>query len=68
LFPTLPVGKMRHGDHRFEWTRAEFAEWSEAISTRFGYQVGFEAVGPIDEMLGAPSQMAVFSLPTGAAE
>jgi len=68
LFPTLPVGKMRHGDHRFEWTRAEFAEWSEAISSRFGYQVSFETVGPVDEMLGAPSQMAVFSLPTGAAE
>jgi 3' terminal RNA ribose 2'-O-methyltransferase Hen1 len=68
LFPTLPPGKMRHGDHRFEWTRAEFAAWSEAIATRFGYQVSFEPVGPVDEALGAPSQMAVFSLPTGAAE
>jgi 3' terminal RNA ribose 2'-O-methyltransferase Hen1 len=68
LFPTLPAGKMRHGDHRFEWTRAEFVEWSETIASRFGYQVGFESVGPVDEALGAPSQMAIFSLPTGAAE
>src|SRR5437867_6820794 len=57
LFPTLPRGKMRHGDHRFEWTRAEFAEWSETIAARFGYQVSFEPVGPVDKVLGAPSQM-----------
>ena len=68
LFPTLPPGKMRHGDHRFEWTRAEFAEWYEAMAARFGYQVSFEPVGPIDPQHGAPSQMAVFSLPTGGAE
>jgi hypothetical protein len=23
-FESLPAGRMRHGDHRFEWTRAEF--------------------------------------------
>ena len=68
LFPTLPPGKMRHGDHRFEWTRAEFAEWSEATAVRFGYQVSFEPVGPEDARHGAPSQMAVFSLPAGGAE
>jgi len=66
LFPTLPQGKMRHGDHRFEWTRDEFAEWAASTSNRFGYQVRFEPVGPVDETHGAPSQMAVFSLPTGA--
>jgi 3' terminal RNA ribose 2'-O-methyltransferase Hen1 len=68
LFATLPPGKMRHSDHRFEWTRAEFGEWSESIAARFGYQVSFEPIGPVDEVRGAPSQMAVFSLPTGAAE
>jgi hypothetical protein len=68
LFSTLPPGKMRHGDHRFEWARAEFAEWSEAVAVRFGYQVSFEPVGPVDAQHGAPSQMAVFSLPTGGAE
>jgi len=68
LFPTLPSGKLRHGDHRFEWTRAEFAAWCERTAGRFGYQVNLEPVGPVDEQHGAPSQMAVFSLPTGGAE
>ena len=68
LFPTLPPGKLRHGDHRFEWTRAEFADWAGAIGVRFGYQVSFEPVGPVDERHGAPSQMAVFSLTAGGAQ
>ncbi len=68
LFPTLPPGKMRHADHRFEWTRSEFAAWSEAAAARYGYAVVFEPVGPVDEQHGAPTQMAVFSLPTGSAE
>ena len=62
LFPTLPEGSMRHADHRFEWTRAEFAEWASANAARFGYQVRFEPVGPVDDIHGAPSQMAVFTL------
>ena len=36
LFPTLASGAMRHGDHRFEWTRLEFASWAERTSHRFG--------------------------------
>jgi 3' terminal RNA ribose 2'-O-methyltransferase Hen1 len=68
LFPTLPAGKLRHSDHRFEWTRAEFAEWAETTGARFGYRVIFEPVGPVDALLGAPSQMAVFSLPNSSGE
>jgi hypothetical protein len=68
LFPTLPPGKLRHSDHRFEWTRAEFANWAESMSGRFGYAVRFEPIGPVDEQYGAPSQMAVFSLPAGGVE
>ncbi|QOY87229.1 3' terminal RNA ribose 2'-O-methyltransferase Hen1 [Paludibaculum fermentans] len=63
LFPTLPAGKFRHGDHRFEWTRAEFTTWAQATAARFAYQVRFEPVGPVDEQHGAPSQMALFTLP-----
>ena len=29
-FETLPAGAMRHRDHRFEWTRAEFRAWADA--------------------------------------
>jgi len=25
---TLPAGRFRHRDHRFEWTRAEFQDWA----------------------------------------
>lgn len=68
LFPTLPAGAMRHSDHRFEWTRKEFAEWAEANAARFGYAVQVEPVGPLDPEHGAPSQMAVFSLATGGGQ
>jgi 3' terminal RNA ribose 2'-O-methyltransferase Hen1 len=60
-FETLPAGKMRHKDHRFEWTRAEFQEWSSRVADRFNYQVQFLPIGPEDPMVGAPTQMGVFS-------
>ena len=62
---TLPAGKMRHKDHRFEWTRAEFENWAKETANRFGYQVQISPVGPQDELVGAPTQMGVFSLNTG---
>ena len=68
LFPTIPPGKLRHSDHRFEWTRAEFTNWAESMSGRFGYEVRFEPIGPVDVQYGAPSQMAIFSWPTGGGE
>jgi 3' terminal RNA ribose 2'-O-methyltransferase Hen1 len=68
LFPTLPAGKMRHADHRFEWTRAEFAAWAEPVAARFGYEVRFVPVGSVHPEFGAPSQMAVFGLPAGSAQ
>lgn len=61
LFPTLPTGKLRHRDHRFEWTRAEFSNWAETVASRFGYSVRIQPVGPVDETLGAPTQMGVFT-------
>ena len=62
VFATLPAGEFRHGDHRFEWKRAEFEQWASIVAERFGYKVRYEAVGPEDPSLGAPTQMAVFSL------
>ncbi len=61
LFETLPEGSLRHRDHRFEWTRAEFEEWAQAACVRFGYAVELLPVGPEHPDLGAPSQMAVFT-------
>lgn len=58
---TLPAGHVRHGDHRFEWTRAEFRAWAHAVGERDGYGVAFVAVGPDDPEVGPPTQMAVFT-------
>ena len=59
-FETLPVGKLRHHDHRFEWSRVEFQNWATGVADRFGYSVRFEPVGPEDANLGAPTQLGVF--------
>ena len=37
VFETLPAGEFRHGDHRFEWKRAEFESWGSRVAERFGY-------------------------------
>ena len=52
--------RFRHADHRFEWTRQEFRDWAEGVASRHGYNVRFLPVGPVDETLGAPTQMGVF--------
>lgn len=61
-FETLPAGKMRHKDHRFEWSRAEFRAWAEDKARRFGYAVHFLPIGPEDPVLGSPTQMGIFSI------
>ena len=53
---------LRHGDHRFEWTRAEFREWANKTAEKFGYTVQFSEIGDADETHGAPTQMGVFAL------
>jgi hypothetical protein len=34
LWESLPAGERRHPDHRFEWTRAEFASWASSVGSR----------------------------------
>ncbi len=60
LFEGMELGKLRHNDHRFEWTRQEFTDWCQPIADEHGYKVEFFPLGPLDETHGAPSQMAVF--------
>jgi 3' terminal RNA ribose 2'-O-methyltransferase Hen1 len=54
-------GGPRHPDHRFEWTRAQFAAWADGVVARHGYAVRYLPVGPDDPEVGPPTQMAVFS-------
>jgi hypothetical protein len=58
---TLPAGRFRHRDHRFEWTRAEFLAWATRVATRFGYDLRFLPVGPVDPEVGSPTQLCVFT-------
>lgn len=60
LFENLKPGQFRHGDHRFEWSRAEFESWCLNIARKRHYHLRFEPIGPQHERLGAPTQMAVF--------
>lgn len=60
-FERLAAGTMRHRDHRFEWTRAEFAAWAGGVGERTGYSVRFVPVGEDDPEVGPPTQMAVFT-------
>jgi hypothetical protein len=57
---TLPAGRVRHPDHRFEWTRQEFQDWARGVAGRFGYKVRLVDVGAQDEKVGSPTQMGVF--------
>ena len=52
---------LRHGDHRFEWTRAEFRAWTEHICGKFGYTCEVSGIGDKDDDLGTPTQMGVFT-------
>ena len=58
---TMEPGALRHRDHRFEWTRAEFRAWAQAAAASHGYQVRFLPVGPDHPDTGPPTQLAVFT-------
>jgi 3' terminal RNA ribose 2'-O-methyltransferase Hen1 len=66
VWETLSAGSMRHADHRFEWTRAEFRAWTDRVAARFGYTCEIRDIGPRGvnaegQDLGAPTQMGVFT-------
>jgi 3' terminal RNA ribose 2'-O-methyltransferase Hen1 len=63
----LAPGAMRHRDHRFEWTRAEFYSWAGRVASEHGYLVTFHPVGDDDPEVGGPTQLAVFTAASRAA-
>jgi 3' terminal RNA ribose 2'-O-methyltransferase Hen1 len=60
-YETLLPGRRRHRDHRFEWTRTEFADWAGGVAADWGYQVRYLPVGEPDPELGPPTQLALFT-------
>jgi 3' terminal RNA ribose 2'-O-methyltransferase Hen1 len=60
-WPSLPAGQLRHQDHRFEWNRNEFRAWATNVASWFGYTVEFLPIGDEDDLVGPPTQMAVFA-------
>ncbi|MFS8479205.1 MAG: 3' terminal RNA ribose 2'-O-methyltransferase Hen1 [Micromonosporaceae bacterium] len=57
----MTPGALRHHDHRFEWTRAEFADWAARVGEAYGYHAEVSGVGEHDPEVGAPTQLAVFT-------
>ncbi|SCL57381.1 3' terminal RNA ribose 2'-O-methyltransferase Hen1 [Micromonospora peucetia] len=57
----LPAGRFRHPDHRFEWTRAQFAGWVSRVSATYGYTAATSGVGDDDPEVGAPTQLVVLT-------
>ncbi len=60
-YERLAAATMRHRDHRFEWTRAQFISWATSVGERNGYDVCFTPVGDNEPDVGPPTQMGVFS-------
>lgn len=61
LFEGMQPDAMRHPDHRFEWTRAQFHHWAESVALAHGYAVRFDGIGNEDAIHGHPTQVAVFT-------
>lgn len=59
-FESLPKGKLRHSDHRFEWDRKTFEQWCNDICSDYGYKATFDTIGEVHPEYGAPTQMAIF--------
>ena len=60
-YQSVGEGKLRHEDHRFEWTRNEFSVWTARICEQYGYEVQIKGIGEEDETYGFPTQMGVFT-------
>ncbi len=60
--------RLRHRDHRFEWTRAECQAWAERVAATYGYRWTWQGIGPEDAAVGAPSQMVIFDGNPGAGD
>ncbi|UQN07426.1 3' terminal RNA ribose 2'-O-methyltransferase Hen1 [Deinococcus sp. QL22] len=51
---------MRHADHRFEWTRAEFGAWAGAAAEAHGYTLTLHGLSDTHPDYGPITQAAIF--------
>ncbi|MGB3260992.1 3' terminal RNA ribose 2'-O-methyltransferase Hen1 [Paenisporosarcina sp.] len=51
---------LRHNDHRFEWTRAEFRQWCTERNHSNDYELLFDGIGEEHPSHGFPTQMCIF--------
>lgn len=58
---------LRHPDHRFEFTRADFAQWCDTVAAEYRYDVEIGGIGDLHPDHGTPTQFAVFSRRDAAA-
>ncbi len=61
VFENQEPDRLRHPDHRFEWTRDEFAVWANGVAERNGYSVHIDGIGEAHADFGPPTQMGIFS-------
>lgn len=57
----LAAHEFRHPDHRFEFTRTEFAQWCDGVAAEYRYTVTRGEIGEPAGEVGAPTQTAVFT-------
>jgi 2-polyprenyl-3-methyl-5-hydroxy-6-metoxy-1,4-benzoquinol methylase len=57
----LKAVDLRHPEHRFEWTRAQFRAWSAQIAAAHGYAVRLRPLGRTVPGYGPVTQLAVFT-------
>jgi len=56
----VPRTRFRHPDHRFEWTRAQFAAWAKGVASRRGLALRLADIVRPQPEVGGSSQMALF--------
>ena len=57
----MKENSLRHSDHRFEWSREEFKNWTDHVCKKFGYSCEIKEIGEDDMNYGTPTQMGVFT-------
>ena len=55
----VPPHRFRHPDHRFEWRRSQFRDWTSRVTAAWGYSAEVSDIAGLHPDHGGASQMAV---------